>query len=147
MRMRGLLSARRSNVSKRNLPKCVRVPHSNESEQRKVHVDGVDCKEQEAIMLLTMSRALKTAAVAALLGVGLAGAGATSASAEIIKTQCFGDDCYRVRCDDWGFDCVRTGYIDRDYDRGYRAYRSRYICDADGEYCHWTRTYDDDYPY
>lgn len=92
-------------------------------------------------MLLTVSRVLKSAAVAALLGVGLAGAGATSASAEIIKTRCFGDDCYRVRCNDWGFDCVNIGYRDRDF----RPYRSRYVCDADGEYCHWTRVYDRDY--
>ena len=89
-------------------------------------------------MLLTVSRVLKTAAVAALLGVGLVGAGATSASAEIIKTRCFGDDCYRVRCNDWGFDCVNIGYEEH----AYRPFRSRYVCDADGDYCHWVRTYD-----
>ena len=91
-------------------------------------------------MLLTVSKVLKTAAVAALLGVGLAGAGATSASADTIRTRCVGDDCYRVRCNDFGFDCVSISYEAP----AYRPFRSRYVCDADGDYCHWTRTYDYD---
>lgn len=101
-------------------------------------------------MSLTMNKTLMSAAVAALLGVGLAGAGTTVASADTIRTRCVGDDCYRVQCNDWGYDCVDIGYRQQ-YDR---PYRSRYICDADGDDCHWSRTYDydrdydrDDYPY
>jgi hypothetical protein len=115
-----------------------------------VHVDGVDSKQQETTMLLTLSRSLKAAAVAALLGAGLAGAGAISASAETIRTQCDGDgDCYRVRCDDFGNDCVNIGYVER----ANRPFRQRYVCDAYGDDCHWTRIYeydrdyDDDYGY
>ncbi len=100
-------------------------------------------------MLLTVSRALTTAAMAALLGAGLAGASATSASADTIKTRCSDEGCYRVRCNDFGFDCVNIGYEEHYI---YRPYRSRWVCDADGERCHWARyygydrdTYDEDY--
>ncbi|HEY2445621.1 MAG TPA: hypothetical protein VGI20_07790 [Rhizomicrobium sp.] len=80
-----------------------------------------------------LANALKTTAIAALLGLGLAGAVGTSASAYTIKTRCNGDDCMRLRCNDFGDDCYRIAYFERnDYDRvlpfGY------------------TRTYDYDYP-
>ena len=95
-------------------------------------------------MLLTVSNTLKTAAIAVLLGVGLVGAGVPSASADTIRTRCYGDDCYRVRCNDFGFDCVNIGY---ESDRVYRPFHSRWVCDADGENCHWARFYDYDRDY
>ena len=94
-------------------------------------------------MLLTVSKILKTAAVAALLSAGVAGAGATSAAADTIRTKCYGDDCYRVRCNDYGFDCVNIGYVEPVA----RPYHHRYVCDANGDDCHWVRTYDDDHVY
>lgn len=97
-------------------------------------------------MDLTLSRALKTAAIAGVVGLGLSGTGAvTSASADTIRTQCFGDDCYRQRCDDFGYDCVNIGYYD---EHVYRPSHWRYVCDYDSDDCHWARiyTYDrDDY--
>lgn len=103
-------------------------------------------------MFLTLSRALKTAAVAAVVGVGFAGAGAAPASADTIRTHCFGDDCYREHCNDFGYDCVNIGYYDAHV---YRPDHWRYVCDYDGD-CHWARVYndrvyerdyDDDYDY
>jgi len=92
-------------------------------------------------MFLTLSRALKIAAVAGVVGLGLAGTGTiTSASADTIRTQCFGDDCYRQRCDDFGYDCVNIGYYD---EHVYRPGRWRWTCEDDGG-CHWTRIYNDD---
>jgi hypothetical protein len=67
-----------------------------------------------------LANILKTAALAALLGLGVAGASGTSASAYTIKTRCNGDDCVRMQCNDYGYDCFRIGYVDRDdYDRAY----------------------------
>jgi len=104
-----------------------------------------------------LAYALKTTAIAALLGLGVAGAVSTGASADTIRTRCYGDDCVRLRCNDLGFDCVRTGYFDRgDYDRvqpyGYtRAYD--YYPDATTTYVappapvyDYDYHYDDDYP-
>lgn len=101
------------------------------------------------------ARALKTMAIAALLGLGVAGAATTSASAYTIKTRCTGDDCARLQCNDWGDDCFRIGYFERyDYDRvlpyGYeRTYEyapeyapSYAVPDHDYDYYH-----DYDYPY
>jgi hypothetical protein len=92
-------------------------------------------------MLPTVSNTLKSAAAAALLGIGLAGAGAVSASADTFHTTCYGVDCYRVLCNDDGRNCERVGYYQRDDTA--RPYRSRYICDAYGDNCRWVRTYDD----
>ena len=67
-----------------------------------------------------LANTLKTTALAALLGLGVAGASATSASAYTIKTRCYGDDCVRMQCNNYGYDCFRIGYVDRDdYDRAY----------------------------
>lgn len=94
-------------------------------------------------MLLNLSRTLKALPVAALLGIGLAGASALPASADTVRTRCYGDDCYRVRCDDWGFDCVNIGYEAP----AVRPFHSRWVCDANGDDCHWARFYDYDRPY
>jgi len=90
-----------------------------------------------------ISNTLKTAAVAAFIGLGAAVARSAPAAADTITTQCFGGDCYRVRCNDLGYDCVRMTYdtYDRDryYDTTYSADRSRLVCDADGDNCHYVR--------
>jgi len=71
-----------------------------------------------------LANTLKTAAIAALLGLGVAGASGTAASAYTIKTRCNGDDCVRMQCNDFGYDCVRTGYYDRDYYQPYSYTRT-----------------------
>jgi hypothetical protein len=103
-----------------------------------------------------MTNALKTVAFAGLLGTGLMLAGTTSASADYVKTGCNGDGyCRTVQCDNDRDNCVVTREFYRrpgvDYDRSYysnsRYYDYRepapypmrhYVCDSDGEYCHWT---------
>lgn len=91
---------------------------------------------------MNVSKFLKGAAVTGVLSVGLMSASAIPASADTIQTRCnsFGD-CYRVRCDDWNRDCVRIGYYNSDYYRGNR----RWVCDYDGDNCHWS--YYDGYRY
>ncbi|HKD23034.1 MAG TPA: hypothetical protein VKB71_13545, partial [Rhizomicrobium sp.] len=63
-----------------------------------------------------------------------------------------GDRCYRVHCDWDGDNCYRessyNNYYNRDYyhryNRGYYGgyyggyHDRRYVCDADGDDCHWT---------
>jgi hypothetical protein len=67
-----------------------------------------------------LANTLKTTAIAALLGLGMTGAGATGAAAYTIQTRCNGDDCVRMQCNNYGYDCFRIGYYDRsDYDRPY----------------------------
>jgi hypothetical protein len=56
-----------------------------------------------------LANTLKTTAIAALLGLGVAGAANSSASADTIRTRCNGDDCVRLRCNDFGDDCCRIG--------------------------------------
>jgi hypothetical protein len=94
--------------------------------------------------MMLLSNALKTAAFAGLVGIAVAGAGAPPASAATYETRCYGDDCYRVRCNDFGFNCRRIEYLG---DVGYVRSRDRLVCDEDGDNCHLmrTRTYDYDY--
>ncbi len=92
--------------------------------------------------MLNASNLLKSAAIAGLVGFGAMGAAVAPASADSIETRCSSyGDCYRVRCNDWHEDCVRTGYYRSDYDRD----RRRWVCDADGDDCHWQ--YYDGYRY
>lgn len=94
-------------------------------------------------MLLSLSNALKGSALAALIGIGFASAGAMPAAADTLKTRCYGGQCYRLQCNDFGYDCERVAYLGN---VGYLRHRDRYICDADGDECRWVRTrvYDDD---
>ena len=88
--------------------------------------------------MLNASNLLKGAAVAGLLGLGALGASAVPASADTIETRCSGyGDCYRVRCDDFHEDCVRIGYYNSGYYNGYYNNGRRWVCDADGDDCHW----------
>lgn len=84
---------------------------------------------------------LKMMALAAVAGIGLAGAASNSALADYTQCDRDGDHCWRVH----------TGYYDRDdYYRGYRPYDSgyygynynrRWVCDEDGDNCHWAYGY------
>lgn len=96
--------------------------------------------------MLNPANLLKSAAVAGVLTLGGLAASVAPASADYVTTRCNGyGDCYRVRCDNDGDDCVRTGYYRSDY---YHRDR-RWVCDADGDDCHWAyygdRYYRDDY--
>ncbi len=94
--------------------------------------------------MLSTANLLKSAAVAGVLTLGGIAASAVPASADTIETRCNGyGDCYRVRCDDWHNDCVRMGYYRSDY---YHRDR-RWVCDADGDDCHWAYYGDRDYYY
>jgi hypothetical protein len=83
--------------------------------------------------MLSIPKTVKYAALAALLGLGAAVTASAPASAYIVRTSCFGDDCYRERCNNDGNDCMRISY--RDYDR-YRYEPTRYTCDPGGFNCH-----------
>lgn len=85
-----------------------------------------------------LTNTLKTTALAALLGLGVAGTSGTAASAYTIRTRCYdGGDCVRLQCNDFGYDCFRIGYTERyDYDRPYsRTTRTyTYAPDSDDGY-------------
>jgi hypothetical protein len=121
---------------------------------------------QETSMLANV---LRTTAVAALLTLGATTASTTSAAADTYKTSCYGDDCVWLQCDDWGRDCIRLGYFDRnvppavtpdEYTETYREYPDSYYGpppDSDDEYndgnpyYHYYNRFDpdndyDDYP-
>jgi hypothetical protein len=105
-----------------------------------------------------LSSAAKTAAiVGALTLAGLAGS-VTAASAHYTTTRCYGDQCRVVRCDNDGDNCYtirayyRGGYDrDRYYNSGYyddHRYWDRgrrWVCDRDGDDCHWSYRSDRDY--
>lgn len=97
-------------------------------------------------MRLTISNGLKTATLAALLGLGGLMATAPGAAAHYTTTRCDGDGdhCWRVRCDDDGDDCVRVRSYYGDRYRTYDRPRARWVCEDDGDGCHWVypRAYD-----
>lgn len=98
-----------------------------------------------------MKTALKTVALAGLLGTGLMLAGTTSASAAYTKTACDNGLCKTIECNDNGEHCITLRYFHR---APYRRYydtttyydsdsddtvRTRHmVCDADGDDCHWS---------
>lgn len=87
---------------------------------------------------MTLSRKLKMTILAGVAGIGLAGAVATSALADYTQCDRDSDRCWRVH----------TGFYD--YDRDYHRYNSsyyyggnyysgrRWVCDTDGDDCHWS---------
>lgn len=102
-----------------------------------------------------LANALKLTVAAAVLGLGAIAITGTPASADTFKTRCYGDDCVRMQCDDWGRGCFRVGRFDRyDYDRpapyGYTetyTYPDRYYVPDYDDYYHYAPDYDyDDYP-
>jgi hypothetical protein len=99
---------------------------------------------------------LKVAAGAGLLALGLAAA--SSPAQAYTMERCNDNGCYRVRCDDDGYNCtrissyygssyyVRRTYTTPMYDRPYYHAAGRYLCDTDGDECRWTHYYmDSDY--
>src|SRR5690348_15755938 len=88
---------------------------------------------------MLLSNGLKLTALAGLIGLGAGGtiAAATPAAAATYETRCYGDDCYQVRCNDFGYNCSRMEYFG---DVGYVRHRDRLMCDEDGDNCHWVRT-------
>ncbi|HWU26921.1 MAG TPA: hypothetical protein VN154_11025 [Rhizomicrobium sp.] len=94
-----------------------------------------------------------TKILAAVGAIGLAGlfAGTSAASARTF-TSCDsdGDNCVRVHCDWNGGNCWREPlYRNRDFyyrydyynrgDYGGMAYDRHWVCDGDGDNCHWER--------
>lgn len=104
--------------------------------------------------MLSLTNIAKLGAAAGLLSLGLTAFSATPANAAYYASRCDSYGCYRVRCRDDGFGCVRTStYYSSDYmvprdntedmDDPYYHQTARYLCNSDGEYCHWTHTYRD----
>lgn len=91
-------------------------------------------------MRFALSNGWKMAVLAALVSAGGLAASSTAASAHYVTTRCDedGDHCWVMRCDDDGDDCVRIRSYDRDsyYRQNYRP-RPRWVCDGDGDRCHW----------
>ena len=106
--------------------------------------------------MLSLPTSTKIGAAAAVVALGLSTFAATPASASYIAQRCNDDGCYRVRCHDDGFGCVRiSAYYDSDYavappryylpaDEPYYHSTARYLCSSDGEDCRWSNTYRDD---
>ena len=105
-----------------------------------------------------LANTLKTAAMAALLGLGVTGTSSTAASAYTIRTRCDGDACVRMQCDNYGDNCYRTGNYQRDdYDQPYGYSRTYtyypysydfdegYYRDYDGYHYRNHYDYDNDY--
>src|SRR5689334_11663301 len=86
--------------------------------------------------MMLLSKTLTTAAFAGLVGFAATGASVLPASAATYETRCYGDDCYRVRCNDFGYDCRRIEYLG---DVGYTRSRDRLVCDEDGDNCQLVR--------
>jgi len=95
-----------------------------------------------------ISNILKCAAVAGALGIGAVAFSAGTASARSY-TDCDGDSCVRVHCNDFSGDCYRESTYrdyDRDYDRDHVYYNGLYggydvdrhwACDDYGDNCRW----------
>jgi hypothetical protein len=110
--------------------------------------------------MLSLSRIAKLGAATGLLALGLSVASAVPASAAYYASRCDSYGCYRVRCHDDGFGCTRVSsyyssdyMVPREYDRDYDMddpyyhATARYLCNSDGDYCHWTHTYRDSFDY
>lgn len=85
---------------------------------------------------MTLSNVMKMTACATLLGVAALAGTARTASAATYETRCYGEDCYRVRCDNFGYDCERMQPLG---DVAYIRHRDRLMCDEDGDNCRWVR--------
>lgn len=106
--------------------------------------------------MMHFAKTLKTAAFTGLVALGFVAAAPAYAHYSYTRCDRDGDSCRRVVCDNDGDDCrsymMHSNYYggwrngwrrsydrDRRYDRGY--YRSgyrRWVCDWDGDDCHWT---------
>jgi hypothetical protein len=84
----------------------------------------------------------KIAVLAALLGIGVFGAGAFRAAADTTTTSCTGDHCYLMACNDEGYGCVRINDAPPFYRDHYPPNirypdPTRMICDAFDDNCHY----------
>jgi len=89
--------------------------------------------------MLSIPKTAAFVALGAVIGLGAMTAGSAPAKAFVYRTECLGNECFRERCDDDGYQCERISYVDRDryrYDRNYR-----YVCDEDGYNCRYERVY------
>src|SRR4051812_45672136 len=77
--------------------------------------------EQEHAM--SLSTFLKTTAAAGLVALSVS-ATTSPASARVYETQCYGGDCYRMSCSDYGYNCRRMEKLGNVGDTGYRE---RYV--------------------
>jgi hypothetical protein len=107
--------------------------------------------------MMRFSSTLKTTALAGLFGLGLIAA-SSPALADRVYTRCDsdGDRCYRVVCDNDGDECQRYRINTSNYNNYYRYnryydndrynsnyynrnnYGRRWVCDSDGDRCHWS---------
>lgn len=94
-----------------------------------------------------------SAAAGLVAALSLTALSAAPAEASYFTQRCNDNGCYRVRCHDDGYGCVRvssyrsSGYQAQRYFDPNDAYYPRtahYRCSADGESCHWTDSYRDD---
>jgi hypothetical protein len=103
--------------------------------------------------MLKFSNTLKRTALAGVLGVAaVVGVAGAASARDYTRCDADGGRCYRVHCDWDGDNCYRessyNNYYNRDYyhryDRGYYGgyyggyHDRRYVCDSDGDRCHWT---------
>ena len=100
----------------------------------------------------------KLGAALGLFTLGPTAFSAARADAASHASRCDSYGCYRVRCHDDGFGCVRTSTYyssdytmprndDRDMDAPYYHATARWLCNSDGENCYWTHTYRDAYDF
>jgi hypothetical protein len=86
---------------------------------------------------------------ATVIASGIAFAAFGAAMADTDRTDCVGNNCVRVHCDDDNGTCTQTTNFDvRGQNSHVTDYRTisdtkpmRYACDSDGMNCHWTRSY------
>lgn len=113
-------------------------------------LEGAKASEKQTMKMI--SNSTKILAVAGIAGAAALLGSVSTASARTF-TRCDGDHCVRVHCDWNGDNCwreasyYRSDYHDYDRDRGYyggyyggygdySAHR-RWVCDTDGDDCHW----------
>jgi len=61
----------------------------------------------------------------------------TTAYSDVIATRCVKADCARLRCDEWGENCSRSGLLKRVHG-SYAAPASHQVCNEFGD-CHFVR--------
>jgi len=78
------------------------------------------------------------AAVMTLAGLGALMVDGASAYAETHRTECSGETCHHLVCDDAGNGCMEVSGFSR-YDHPYYGhfYQTNYVCDGYGYGCHY----------
>ena len=93
----------------------------------------------------------KDVMVATAIATGVAFATSGAALADTDRTDCVGNNCVHVHCDDDSGTCTQTtnfvirGQTSNSRFSDYRPISDtkpmRYACDSEGQNCHWTRSY------